>query len=82
MTSLADLFKKAHGALVNFRSKLQFSSFLRGFSSLICSGGNNVFFGKDGDIVYSKNNVCVHEVVADSEKIVGFNRLMKHFQIL
>ncbi|KAI6188690.1 TBC1 domain family member 16 [Aphelenchoides besseyi] len=24
-------------------------------------GGNNVFLGKDGEIVYSKNNVCVHE---------------------
>lgn len=22
---------------------------------------NNVFLGKDGDIVFSKNNVCVHE---------------------
>jgi len=47
MTSLTDLFKKAHGAFVNFRS------------------GNNFFFGKDGDIVFSKNNVCVHEVATD-----------------
>uniref|UniRef100_A0A7E4VK41 Rab-GAP TBC domain-containing protein n=1 Tax=Panagrellus redivivus TaxID=6233 RepID=A0A7E4VK41_PANRE len=44
MSTLSDLFKKAHGALVNFRN------------------GNNFFFGKDGEIVYSKNNVCVHEV--------------------
>ena len=29
------------------------------------SGGNNFFFGKDGDIVFSKNNVCVHEVATD-----------------
>uniref|UniRef100_A0AC34GWK5 Rab-GAP TBC domain-containing protein n=1 Tax=Panagrolaimus sp. ES5 TaxID=591445 RepID=A0AC34GWK5_9BILA len=48
MTTLSDLFKKAHGALANLR------------------GGNNVFFGKDGDIVYSKNNVCVHEVSENS----------------
>ncbi|PAV75583.1 hypothetical protein WR25_12592 isoform D [Diploscapter pachys] len=24
-------------------------------------GGNNYFLGKDGDIVFSKNNVCIHE---------------------
>lgn len=24
-------------------------------------GANSYFLGKDGDIVYSKNNVCVHE---------------------
>ncbi|UMM41865.1 hypothetical protein L5515_017934 [Caenorhabditis briggsae] len=27
-------------------------------------GGNSFFLGKDGDVVYSKNNVCVHETDA------------------
>ncbi|KAK0397483.1 hypothetical protein QR680_002142 [Steinernema hermaphroditum] len=25
-------------------------------------GANNFFFGKDGEIVYSKNNVCIHDL--------------------
>ncbi|GMT35792.1 hypothetical protein PFISCL1PPCAC_27089, partial [Pristionchus fissidentatus] len=30
-------------------------------------GGSNFFEGKNGDVVYSKNNVCVHEVVKNDE---------------
>uniref|UniRef100_A0A914EL90 Rab-GAP TBC domain-containing protein n=1 Tax=Acrobeloides nanus TaxID=290746 RepID=A0A914EL90_9BILA len=32
-------------------------------------GANNLFFGKDGEIVYSKNNVCVHERPNNTEEI-------------
>ncbi|KIH67964.1 hypothetical protein ANCDUO_01706 [Ancylostoma duodenale] len=31
------------------------------------NGYNNFLLGKDGDIVFSKNNVCVHDVGAEDE---------------
>lgn len=40
-----------------------------------CSGTNNVFLGKDGEIVYSKNNVCVHESSDSSVGVSLQNRL-------
>uniref|UniRef100_A0A0K0EM70 Rab-GAP TBC domain-containing protein n=1 Tax=Strongyloides stercoralis TaxID=6248 RepID=A0A0K0EM70_STRER len=30
-------------------------------------GNNNIFLGKDGEIIFSKNNVCVHEPINDDE---------------
>ncbi|CAJ0566015.1 unnamed protein product, partial [Mesorhabditis spiculigera] len=30
-------------------------------------GGGNIFLGRDGDIVYSKNNVCVHDILGEEE---------------
>ncbi|VDO11196.1 unnamed protein product [Brugia timori] len=31
-------------------------------------GLNNTFIGQDGDIVYSKNNVCIHDVSKSDHK--------------
>uniref|UniRef100_A0A0N4ZC61 Rab-GAP TBC domain-containing protein n=1 Tax=Parastrongyloides trichosuri TaxID=131310 RepID=A0A0N4ZC61_PARTI len=30
-------------------------------------GNNNIFLGKDGEIIFSKNNVCVHEALGEDE---------------
>uniref|UniRef100_A0A0N5C9Q2 Rab-GAP TBC domain-containing protein n=1 Tax=Strongyloides papillosus TaxID=174720 RepID=A0A0N5C9Q2_STREA len=30
-------------------------------------GNNNVFLGKDGEIIFSKNNVCVHEAINEDD---------------
>ncbi|CAJ0949401.1 unnamed protein product, partial [Mesorhabditis belari] len=30
-------------------------------------GGANIFLGRDGDILYSKNNVCVHDILGETE---------------
>lgn len=29
-------------------------------------GGNNLFLGKNGEVIYSKNNVCIHEAISNS----------------
>uniref|UniRef100_A0A1I7ZV93 Rab-GAP TBC domain-containing protein n=1 Tax=Steinernema glaseri TaxID=37863 RepID=A0A1I7ZV93_9BILA len=41
-----------------------FSDFFKKAHGAIANlrGTNNLFFGKDGEIVYSKNNVCIHDL--------------------
>ncbi|GMT05924.1 hypothetical protein PENTCL1PPCAC_28098 [Pristionchus entomophagus] len=41
-------------------------------------GGNKFFEGKNGDVVYSKNNVCVHEVVKTGEEAAGKDESIVH----
>ncbi|KAF7635438.1 Rab-GAP TBC domain-containing protein [Meloidogyne graminicola] len=45
-------------------SSNRFNDFIRraqGAISTFRNGGNNFFIGKSGEIIYSKNNVCLHE---------------------
>ncbi|GMR63018.1 hypothetical protein PMAYCL1PPCAC_33213, partial [Pristionchus mayeri] len=41
-------------------------------------GGSNFFDGKNGDVVYSKNNVCVHEVVKSEDSATGKDESIIH----
>ncbi|KAF8353594.1 tbc-16 [Pristionchus pacificus] len=41
-------------------------------------GGSNFFEGKNGDVVYSKNNVCVHEVVKSGDEAAGKDDSIVH----